>query len=91
MVVAMYVIIVYDVSGDIVTKLCQYLRQYLNWIQNSVFEGQLTKSELRKIKNRIKEIINEENDSVIVFKLKSKKFTDKEIIGTEKAKISRVI
>ena len=48
----MYIIIVYDVGEKRVAKVCQFLRQYLNWIQNSVFEGELTKAEFYIIKKR---------------------------------------
>ena len=33
----MYVIVVYDVGVKRVGKVCKYLRQHLNWVQNSVF------------------------------------------------------
>ena len=42
----MYVIIVYDIDVKRVAKVCKYLRQHLNWVQNSVFEGGLTKAQL---------------------------------------------
>ena len=51
-------IIVYDVSVKRVNKVCQFLREYLDWIQNSVFEGELTKSEVKQIETRLKDIIN---------------------------------
>ena len=35
----MYIILVYDIQVERVAKVCKYLRQHLNWIQNSVFEG----------------------------------------------------
>ena len=57
MVVIMYLIIVYDIKVDRVNKVKSFLRQYLYWIQNSVFEGEVTKSEFKIIKNGLKEII----------------------------------
>ena len=56
----MYVIIVYDVKVERVNKVKSFLRQYLYWIQNSVFEGDLTKSEFKKVENGLKEIIEED-------------------------------
>ena len=39
----MYLIVVYDiVSQKRGTKLLKFLRQYLNWVQNSVLEGDVT-------------------------------------------------
>jgi len=46
----MYVIIVYDIDQSRVAKVCQYLRRWLHWVQNSTFEGELTESQLERIK-----------------------------------------
>ncbi|MFH8107845.1 MAG: CRISPR-associated endonuclease Cas2 [Candidatus Aenigmatarchaeota archaeon] len=87
----MYVIIVYDVSIDKVSKVCQFLRQYLNWVQNSVFEGELTESELEKVKVGIENIINLNEDSVIIYQLSTHKILKKEHIGLKKAEPSSII
>ena len=47
----MYVIIVYDIDVKRVAKVCKYLRQHLNWVQNSVFEGELTKAKFARVKS----------------------------------------
>ncbi|MGC9058775.1 MAG: CRISPR-associated endonuclease Cas2, partial [Candidatus Nanoarchaeia archaeon] len=60
----MYVIVVYDVNVSRVTKVCQFLRQYLNWVQNSVFEGELSESQLEEVKVGLKEILDLEQDSI---------------------------
>ena len=54
----MYVIIVYDINADRVNKVKLFLRQYLYWIQNSVFEGEVTDSEFQLISNGLMEIID---------------------------------
>lgn len=87
----MYVIIVYDVSVNRVSKVCQFLRQYLNWVQNSVFEGELTESELKKVEIGIKEIIDINEDSVIIYQLSTEKVLQKEHIGIKKEEPSFVI
>ena len=51
MVVILYVIIVYDVGVERVNKVRIYLKQYLNWVQNSVLEGELTEPEYMKVMN----------------------------------------
>ena len=63
----MYAIIVYDIKVVRVNKVKGYLRKHLNWIQNSVFEGDVTQSELVAIKQGLKDIINKNEDSVIIF------------------------
>jgi len=87
----MYVIIVYDVSVNRVNKICQFLRKYLNWIQNSVFEGELTESELKEIEIKLKEIVNLNEDSIIFYKLRSKTILEKTHIGVKKAEPSNII
>ena len=87
----MYVIIVYDVSVERVNKLCQFLRKYLHWIQNSVFEGELTESELKNVEIGIKDIIDEKQDSIIIYKFQTKKFLKKYHIGIVKSEPSFVI
>ena len=38
----MYLILVYDVSHNRVAKVCKAMRQRLTWVQNSVFEGEVS-------------------------------------------------
>ena len=87
----MYVIIVYDIEVDKVSKVCYFLRRYLNWIQNSVFEGELTPSQLFEIKRSLKSLIDEEKDSIIIYKMRTKEAFKKEYIGVEKTDLSTVI
>jgi CRISPR-associated protein Cas2 len=87
----MYAIIVYDVSVEKVSKVCQFLRQHMNWIQNSVFEGEITESQLAKIEHKIKELINEEKDTVVVFTTPSKDRIEKKQIGKAKNEPETII
>ncbi|MCF8411954.1 MAG: CRISPR-associated endonuclease Cas2 [Melioribacteraceae bacterium] len=80
----MYLIIVYDAAPKRGTKLLKFLRRHLMWIQNSVFEGEVTKAQLEQIKKGIKDIINEGKDSVIYYVLGSMKYTDRGVIGVER-------
>ncbi len=79
----MYTIIVYDVEQKRVGKMCKLLREYLNWIQNSVFEGEITVGKLAELKAKINRIINEDTDSVIFFQLNSDKWLKREVMGKE--------
>lgn len=87
----MYVIIVYDVSVERVNKICKFLRRYLNWIQNSVFEGELTESQFREVKAEVKKRINESSDSVLIFIISSQSIMQKEFIGIKKAETSNIV
>ncbi len=84
-------VIVYDVGVERVNKIRIYLKQYLNWVQNSVFEGELTEPEYMKIMNHLKEIIDESLDHVICYKSRDKRYLDTDEIGSRKAEISTLI
>lgn len=83
----MYVIAMYDVGQKRVGKMLKLCRKYLNWIQNSVFEGEITEVKLLELKQRAMLIMDEETDSLIVFKTRQEKWLDKEIIGHERQKL----
>jgi hypothetical protein len=51
--IPMYLILVYDVGQKRVGKVCKTLRKHLNWVQNSVFEGEVSEADLRKIQMEI--------------------------------------
>lgn len=68
-------------------KLC---RKYLNWVQNSVFEGEITKVKLKELLHKTEEIIEEE-DSIIIFSSRSEQWLDKQIIGKERNKLDQFL
>ena len=78
----MYVVIVYDVSVERVNKVKKFLRQHLHWVQNSVFEGEVTRAEFERIKAGLRELIDENEDSIVIYELRSRPF--REIMGMEK-------
>ncbi|HEY8401839.1 MAG TPA: CRISPR-associated endonuclease Cas2 [Cytophagaceae bacterium] len=83
----MYVILVYDIEQKRVGKMLKLCRQYLHWIQNSVFEGEITDVKLKELLSKAKEFMDQETDSIIIFKSRDEKWLDKEIIGNEKNKL----
>ncbi len=84
-------IIVYDVNVERVNKVKKFLRKYLHWVQNSVFEGEATEATLEEIRNGIKDIIDEREDMVVIYKFRSAEAFKKEVIGIEKGYCEEVI
>ena len=80
----MYIILVYDIGEKRVGKMLKLCRKYLNWIQNSVFEGEITEVKLKEMLVVARKIMNEETDSIIIFKSREERWLDKEIIGVER-------
>jgi CRISPR-associated protein Cas2 len=80
----MYIIAVYDCGEKRVVKMLKLMRRYLNWIQNSVFEGELTAVQLLELKNDAAKIMDKNTDSLIIFTSRNEKWLEKEVIGKEK-------
>ncbi|MFZ8847528.1 MAG: CRISPR-associated endonuclease Cas2 [Candidatus Hydrothermia bacterium] len=87
----MFVILVYDVSEKRAYKVHKICSKYLTWIQNSVFEGEITEAQLRMLKDEIKEIIDEKEDSIIIYKFRTKAYYEREDMGIKKAKSDDII
>jgi CRISPR-associated protein Cas2 len=87
----MYVIVVYDVEQVRVGKVCQFLRRFLHWVQNSAFEGDLTESQLERIRVGLGDIIDQDHDSVYIYKLPDDRWLKREVIGQDKRTMDQVI
>lgn len=79
-----FVIITYDVDEKRVGKVCKKLREYLDWTQNSVFEGEITKGKLTKCLDELSRIITKE-DSVYIYQVENPHHMKKRVIGTDRS------
>lgn len=82
----MYIILMYDIIADkdgpkVSRNAFKICKKYLTHIQKSVFEGDLTRLELMKLKSELDTYIREDKDSVIIFKSRSEKWLEKEFWG----------
>jgi CRISPR-associated protein Cas2 len=87
----MYIILVYDIGEKRVGKMLKLCRRYLNWIQNSVFEGELSEVKLKELIYEAKLIMKLEHDSIIIFTSRQEKWLDKQVIGTEKNELGNLL
>ena len=87
----MYVIAVYDIGEKRVGKMLKLCRQYLNWIQNSVFEGELSEVKLNQLKSKALAIMEAESDSLIFFKSRQERWLEKEVVGKEKSTLDNFL
>jgi CRISPR-associated protein Cas2 len=87
----MYVVIVYDVTVARLDKVRMFLKKYLDWMQNSVFEGEVTKAKLKEIEIGVKELIDEDEDSVIVYVVRDQKLLGRTFIGSPKVEPTNVL
>jgi CRISPR-associated protein Cas2 len=87
----MYYILVYDIGEKRVQKVHKLMKRYLNWVQNSVFEGELTPGKFEEMKIMLADIMDMDEDAVIVYKLGSLKYTERQIIGSEKNRTDNLL
>ncbi len=78
----MFVIVTYDVNVKRNSKMLKICRKYLTHIQKSVFEGQITEAKLNKLKNELKKAAETDEDSIIIYRFDSLKYSNKEILGS---------
>jgi len=67
------------------------LKQYLNWVQNSAFEGEISEGRLEEVKIKLSEIIDKDKDSILVYKISNPKWIKKTSWGLEKNPINEII
>lgn len=86
----MYVIIVYDVDVSRVVRINKFLKRYLLWVQNSVFEGEITETLLAELMKRIEKMV-QGTDSIIIYKLRTESYMERQLIGYDFGRKNNVI
>ncbi|MDD5502974.1 MAG: CRISPR-associated endonuclease Cas2 [Candidatus Thermoplasmatota archaeon] len=86
----MFVIIVYDTEAKNCVKLHKHLKKYLNWNQNSVFEGIVTKSQYFEIKD-ILDRKRAEKSHITLYIMENEKLLTREELGEARGNVSNII
>jgi CRISPR-associated protein Cas2 len=87
----MYVIAIYDVASERTGKMLKLCRRYLHWIQNSVFEGEITEVKLKELIHEAEQVMDLTYDSFILFKNRNANWLDKQVIGSERSSIDQFL
>lgn len=92
----MYIILVYDISLEdcgarVLNKVFKLCKKYLHHIQNSVFEGELTYSQILSLKTQLNNYIRDDIDSVILFQSREERWLKKEILGIQEDRTSNFL
>lgn len=87
----MYVLLVYDVGEERVGKACKFCRRYLHWVQNSVFEGEVTEARLGRLKSGLSKLIDTELDSVLIYRMRDENLITKEVLGIERSPVDNIL
>jgi len=87
----MFIIVVYDFGVKRVAKALKTTRKYLNWVQNSVFEGEISNANYVKLKKELQALMNPEEDSVIFYTFRTKRYSKREEFGLKKGGEENII
>jgi CRISPR-associated protein Cas2 len=87
----MLVIVIYDIGIERIDSVRHILKQYITWIQNSAFEGEITEGSLEEVRLKINQIIDKSVDSVIIYKINNPKWLKKTVWGVEKNSMDTIV
>jgi CRISPR-associated protein Cas2 len=85
-----YFIAVYDVNQKRGGKMLKLFRRYLTWIQNSVFEGELTPAQFKSLQLEAERLMLED-DGVVFYQMRDERYTERIALGEEKGQRTRFL
>lgn len=85
-----YLIAVYDVNRKRGGRMLKLFRRYLTWVQNSVFEGDLTTVQFRELQTKAEAIL-QDSDGVVFYQLRDERYTERIALGADKAERGRFL
>jgi CRISPR-associated protein Cas2 len=87
----MFVILVYDTLAERNPGVLKTCRQYLRWVQRSVFEGELSAAQYRLLTRKLAGQIDPGYDSVRIYTVRTPDFIQTHAIGTQLAESGPVL
>lgn len=87
----MYIILFYDIADKRIRekkensyKVRKEVEKYLTRVQFSVFEGEISPSDLRKLKAYLAKVVDQELDSIVIYESTRLNYTERVVIGVDK-------
>ena len=79
----MFVILVYDTLAERNPAVLKTCRRYLHWVQRSVFQGELSAAQYRRLTTDLRAEIDTSYDSIRVYLTRSRQLVETHVIGPE--------
>lgn len=79
----MYAIIVYDLTSNRTVKMHKKCSKYLHWKQNSVFEGKISKSNYKTLKQWAESYVKNE-ETILIYTFRTKEAVNIDRLGQDK-------
>jgi CRISPR-associated protein Cas2 len=87
----MYILLVYDVEVARLSKVHKFLKRHLHWVQNSVFEGELTEAQVETVKAGLNRLLSDDADSVLIYTARDQKWLTRESLGRERSQTGNLL
>jgi CRISPR-associated protein Cas2 len=87
----MYVLLVYDVEVARLSKVHKFLKRHLHWVQNSVFEGELTEAQIETVKAGLRRLMSDDADSVLIYTARDRRWLTRESLGLERSETGNLL
>ena len=87
----MYVLVVYDVEVRRVGRIHKFLKRHLNWVQNSVLEGELTEAQIEEVQTGLGRLMDKDTDSVLIYTAREERWLEKQVIGRERGNTDNLL
>jgi CRISPR-associated protein Cas2 len=87
----MYVLLVYDVEVARLAKVHKFLKRHLHWVQNSVFEGELTDAQVESVKAGLRRLLSDDADSVLIYTARDQRWLTRETLGRERGETGNLL
>lgn len=87
----MFVILVYDTLAERNPLALKTCRKYLHWVQNSVFEGELSAAQYRTLTKELAARLDTAYDSIRVYTVRTPDFIETHTIGPPLAETGPVL
>ncbi|GAB3967363.1 CRISPR-associated endonuclease Cas2 [Spirosoma terrae] len=85
-----FCIAVYDVNQKRVSKMLKLFRRYLTWVQNSVFEGDLTVGQLKQLQLEADALL-QDDDGVVFYQFRDERYVERIALGTDEVNRTRFL
>ncbi len=87
----MYVLLVYDVEVARLARVHKFLKRHLHWVQNSVFEGELTEAQVETVKSGLRRLMSDDADSVLIYTARDRRWLTREALGRERSETGNLL
>lgn len=87
----MLAIVVYDTAVERNAAVLRTCRKYLHWVQGSVFQGELSRAQVARLKSELHSHLVPDYDSVVLYLVPDGTNITRDVLGRDKCQGDNVL